>query len=215
MAHRKEEWNGFHTNITDQAPGWGNPQIVNTYEVAPGNTIATEMSEVLEALIRRIGQAQEERRATGMTCPVVLTPNEERVLSLGDHHPGNDLPGVVPSYQRQGRSLYWKGACIKVVAGNARLQQLVLEVFEEENWGNQIDDPLPPKQGMNGAARLRETVRCLNKGLKPGTIRFFSDGTGKGICWKVVEEQPRAEKKPRKHETHASHMDCEVGKAVK
>jgi hypothetical protein len=59
----------------------------------------------------------------------------------------------------------------------------VLEAFQEEGWPRHIDDPLPPRRGMQQTPqqRLHETVKSLNSGLS--TIRFRADGSGRGVVW--------------------------------
>lgn len=138
---------------------------------------------VLDALRHRIGFARGMRHVTNKPCPVVLTPDEETLVAALALWRGDDRLASVPFYDTCGRCLYWEGTRLKQLAANASTQRLVLEAFEEDGWPGRIDDPLPPKRSLLPAARLRETVRNLNRGLRPGTIRFHSDGTGTGICW--------------------------------
>ena len=56
----------------------------------------------------------------------------------------------------------------------------VLDRFQELDWPECIDDPLP---GEPDSQRKRETLVTLNKGLQ--LIRFFSTGTVRGIRWLV------------------------------
>jgi hypothetical protein len=58
----------------------------------------------------------------------------------------------------------------------------ILDVFEEENWPERIDDPLPDGRD---AYRLKAAIASLNRGLIG--LRFSRDGTGEGIRWKRTE----------------------------
>ncbi len=67
-------------------------------------------------------------------------------------------------------------------------QQTVLEVFQEEGWPRRIDDPLPPKEGIEIKRRLIETIKSLNRAHQAvDHLRFFGDGTGRGVCWKLAK----------------------------
>lgn len=64
-------------------------------------------------------------------------------------------------------------------------EQAILAAFEDEAWPSRIDDPLPPKHGMDPQERLHQTIKNLNKNHKCDAIRFFGDGTGTAVCWKL------------------------------
>ena len=68
----------------------------------------------------------------------------------------------------------------------APAQEAVLVAFEAQAWVERIDDPLEPEGGLDVKERLRETAKSLNRGLKPGTIRFHADGSGSGFRWEVL-----------------------------
>jgi hypothetical protein len=68
---------------------------------------------------------------------------------------------------------------------------LLLEAFEEAGW-RRIDDPLPPQKGVSSPRRLRQTVRNLNRGLRPRLIVFRVEADGRGVYW-VPAAHPRAE----------------------
>jgi hypothetical protein len=60
---------------------------------------------------------------------------------------------------------------------------MILEVFQEEHWPPRIDDPLPPKPGIEPQRRLHDTINSLNRNQRHRLIRFFADGLGKGVRW--------------------------------
>ena len=88
---------------------------------------------------------------------------------------------------RKPRVLLLDGCVIKRFRVPADNQEKVLSAFQEEDWPSHVDDPLPPKQGMDCKERLKFTIRRLNAGQKDGRICFFGDGTGEGICWEALE----------------------------
>jgi len=62
-------------------------------------------------------------------------------------------------------------------------QYLILDVFEEENWPERIDDPLPRAANISPSRRLHETIAGLNRYQSNPILRFSGDGHGKGIIW--------------------------------
>jgi hypothetical protein len=71
----------------------------------------------------------------------------------------------------------------------APAQELILAAFQEEGWPPAIDDPLPSQFNQDPKRRLHYTVRNLNRGQKPIRIRFFINGNGETIRWKLVAPQ--------------------------
>jgi hypothetical protein len=96
-------------------------------------------------------------------------------------------PRIVPQWDSRSRVLTWRGKPIKRLLRPAPAQSILLTVFQEQGWPDLIDDPLPGLPDGDAPARLRDTIRNLNRGLLHGTIRFFTDGTGEGVRWGVVE----------------------------
>ena len=70
----------------------------------------------------------------------------------------------------------------------AHNQEAVLSAFQEEGWPHRIDDPLPYRAGVRAKYRLHFTIGRLNQSEKDRLIRFFGDGTGEGVCWRLVED---------------------------
>ncbi len=60
----------------------------------------------------------------------------------------------------------------------------VLAAFQELGWPSRIDDPLPPGEGVPAEQRLRDTVKNVNRTLRPKLIRFCTDATGRHILWR-------------------------------
>lgn len=87
----------------------------------------------------------------------------------------------IPVWNAERRDLVYRGRLVRRVRGRSVATHIhtILDAFQEEGWPDRIDDPLT--DGPN-AARLRETIRTLNKGLIG--LRFVADGSGEGILWK-------------------------------
>jgi hypothetical protein len=71
----------------------------------------------------------------------------------------------------------------KVPAPN---QEMVLAVFQEEDWPAYIDDPLSPHSEIDPRRRLHDTINSLNRNQKMNLIQFRGNGSGTGIRWEVV-----------------------------
>lgn len=93
----------------------------------------------------------------------------------------------VPGYDALSRRLSWRGGVVKTLAREAACQEAVLLAFQQAGWPALLDDPLEVEAGVDVKARLRQTVKSLNKRLRPGTIRFHADGTGRAVRWAVVQ----------------------------
>lgn len=65
-------------------------------------------------------------------------------------------------------------------------QELVLTAFQEEHWGNEIDDPLIPLDGLASRERLHDTIKGLNRRQKTRLIQFRGNGTGEGVLWQFT-----------------------------
>jgi hypothetical protein len=94
-------------------------------------------------------------------------------------------------YGVSGKRELWVGNyLIKKYTQPAKNQELVLQAFEEQNWPDRIDDPLPGVAGVNAKRRLRETVEALNDHHKTqGVLRFYMDGTGEGVTWELLRDR--------------------------
>ena len=68
----------------------------------------------------------------------------------------------------------------KVPAGN---QELILAAFQELGWPAAIDDPLPPRDGLDRKRRLHDTINSLNRNQRRPLLKFRGKGDGQGVCW--------------------------------
>lgn len=86
----------------------------------------------------------------------------------------------------------WDPECHRLYVGNVLVKEFklpspnqgtVLMAFEEDDWPQRIDDPLPPSGEVDPKLRLRSTIKSLNRNQKKRLIRFMGDGSGQGIIW--------------------------------
>ena len=121
----------------------------------------------------------------------ILRPELLEFLYLLEKHPVAAMQdvkpesGIKPEWDRSRGELRFRGEIIKIIRkiGQAKHVIPVLNAFQEANWPNRMDDPLP---GGPDDERLRDTVKSLNSQLT--IIRFSADGTGQGFVWERVEE---------------------------
>ena len=102
------------------------------------------------------------------------------------------LRKLKPKWLPEKRQLTFDGRVIKQFRVPSCNQEAVLMAFEEEGWPPRIYDPLIPKNGIEMKRRVMETIKSMNRWHKQKVIRFFGDGTGRGICWRL-EAEPFAE----------------------
>jgi hypothetical protein len=147
----------------------------------------------------------DELIALGMFEPEVNGRDGPRLTRPGLHvvkeilHHGVEKvfrPRNVPMYDGGNMLLYWRGTVIKTWDREATSQNAVLAAFEEEDWPDMILDPIWPDLEQDAKERLRETVKRLNKGLKPGTIRFFTTRLGTAVRWAPVRGNKQKRKNP-------------------
>jgi hypothetical protein len=131
--------------------------------------------------------AQEVLRGAGARW--ALTPSElefARGLLAGSGGTGSARRLETPRWDRPAMELWWRGVCIRRYRHDAANQRAVLDAFEEEDWPNRLDDPLPSAKQMSRKQRLHQTIQGLNKGQKPQQLWFRGDGTGQGVCWEPI-----------------------------
>jgi hypothetical protein len=95
---------------------------------------------------------------------------------------------VAPHWNAARRELRFHGKVVKRFCVPAINQVRVLSCFQELDWIESIDDPLPPVGDTDPKQRLRATIKSLNSGHKVRLIRFHLNGTGTQIYWEAATE---------------------------
>jgi len=90
----------------------------------------------------------------------------------------------VPTWHAVERRLCFAGQTLKEFATPAPNQELILTAFEEESWAAHIDDPLPPRTGVDPRMRLNKTLYRLNHSLAPPLIHFSCEH-GHTVRWQT------------------------------
>ena len=95
---------------------------------------------------------------------------------------GRDLPPL-PQWDGRLRELHFGGRLVKCFRVPSPNQETILAAFQEEGWPELIDDPLPPAPCRDPKRRVHDTIKNLNRHQANCLLRFYGDGTGKGIRW--------------------------------
>jgi hypothetical protein len=85
------------------------------------------------------------------------------------------------------RELRYRGQVIKRYRVPAPNQELVLAAFQEEDWPEFIDDPLPPVDDIDPKYRLQVTIKALNRNQVTRPIRFHGNGNGLQVHWAAAQ----------------------------
>jgi hypothetical protein len=154
------------------------------------------------------GESRRFQHNVGLTIHrracLVLTPAGERVARRmamrASGRPRSDQRKIVraetigrtiPHWDRDRRELRLGSRLIKQFKLPSPNQEMILTVFDEENWPARIDDPLSPSTTVNTKQRLHDTIKNLNRNQKQRLIRFLGDGTGQGVRWELIADDSK------------------------
>ena len=102
------------------------------------------------------------------------------------------MPGsgavVVPTWD--GRRLCWGGVAVREFRQRAENQKLILATFQEFGLVAEIDDRLPGNSELDAKTRLHDTIKDLNRYMRPRLLHFAGDGTGQAVRWEYIGEAP-------------------------
>jgi len=94
---------------------------------------------------------------------------------------------TTPFYDRELRELRVGPILVKRFTQASDAQEILLLVFQEENWGRCIDDPLPVKDEQEAKQRLRAAVYNLNRRQRVPLLHFRVIWRGTGVAWEFRE----------------------------
>lgn len=92
-----------------------------------------------------------------------------------------------PIWDRDRRQLRLGRRVIKEFKVPAANQEVILAVFQEEDWPAKIDDPLPRSPEIDPQRRLHDTINSLNRNQRHRLVHFGADGLGRGVRWRLGE----------------------------
>lgn len=160
--------------------------LLHRYETTPEGASRRSFSKPRASrLTRRSCFVLSERAESDDFTPTLL--DDDHSLSLRVHK-GPDVASK-PHWNPQRHELTFDGRVVKAFHRPAPNQQLILQVFEEEDWPDRIADPLPLEPGLPAKRRLHETIQSLNAGQSARLIVFHGDGTGEGVLWSCVRQK--------------------------
>ncbi len=100
-----------------------------------------------------------------------------------------DEIALKPRWNQHSQELSLAGELIKRFRQESPNQTRILAAFEEENWPQAIDDPLPQNTAIDPKERLRATTKALNRRQSSRLIRFSGNGSGRAVQWQLVDAQ--------------------------
>jgi hypothetical protein len=128
------------------------------------------------------------------TC-VLLTTKGAALAAYANPAPPYEIPGMNgKSYPQTSLKPYWHATRRELSLGDrmvkqfhvpARNQELILSVFQQEDWPKSIDDPLACGFDTDPKIRLNDAVYRLNHNQFACLIRFHVIGHGSGVHWSL------------------------------
>ena len=92
-----------------------------------------------------------------------------------------------PFYDSELRRLYVGTTEVKRFMQASDAQEILVLVFQEENWRRRIDDPLPVKHNQDPPQRLRAAVCNLNRRQHVPLLHSRVIHKGTGVAWQFRE----------------------------
>jgi hypothetical protein len=148
-----------------------------------GNQFAQQSHAVNDA---RAGYSKDSEEQGGIPSSRDRTPARPSAGNNRGLTQAESLPRQVPVWDITLHELRLGKRVIKRYTHPAPAQELILSVFQEENWPPAIDDPLTVQFRQDPKRRLHYTIRNLNRAQKPFRLRFFVNGNGQTIRWELV-----------------------------
>jgi len=149
-------------------------------------------------LARQIGQSCAASSATGTDATAEVVSHERingHAVDCGESGDNASSDGIVvatvakPTWDRDRRQLRVGTRVVKEFKVPATNQEIILAVFEEEEWPAKIDDPLPRTPQIDPQRRLHDTINSLNRKSAPPAPPFRRRRIGPR---RAMETDPKA-----------------------
>ena len=140
------------------------------------------LTEEGHALARRIAESSDAEIDSVAGTPVAV-----HLGRLGRRNGDGAAALQLPTWDGERRQLRVGSRVVKEFKVPAMNQEIVLAVFEEEQWPPRIDDPLPWKSDIDPQRRLHDTINSLNRRQRHRLVHFSADGLAQGIRWELVD----------------------------
>jgi hypothetical protein len=155
-----------------------------------GAATAIEIAPEIRAAHARLAKDKDQGACLLLTGSGVLwvradahDPTTFHLCNGGDARPTRDF---TPLWDRDNRVLSLGGQIVRRYGRSSPNQEAVLQAFQEQGWPYRIADPLPYSAEVPPKLRLHDTIRWLNLRHECRLVRFLGDGTGEGVCWKLL-----------------------------
>lgn len=160
-------------------------------EAAKRGVVSVASPEQADGLLRELEAAGFVEMVTGGGMAVLTKRGVECLVSVllrGKRDWWEAGCGKVerPEYDAKARVLRWYSEVVKELKREAPNQEALLLACPDYDAGAPIPNPLQVDSYDSPSEVLVQTVKDVNKGVKPGTIRFHMDGKGTGFCWKPL-----------------------------
>jgi len=99
--------------------------------------------------------------------------------------PAQALAKTTPRFDTQKRELWVGHTLVKKFLQPAAAQETIVQAFQELDWQDIIDDPLPRVDAVNPKHRLHDAIQNLNRNQRGHVLHFFGDGSGKRVGWEL------------------------------
>ena len=87
-----------------------------------------------------------------------------------------------PYWDNACHTLFVRGKALKHFKFEAPNQEAVLRAFQQHHWQRCVAVTLPQDPGVSLKARLHDTIKNLNRELRPH-LRFRQEGSGSRVSW--------------------------------
>jgi hypothetical protein len=104
---------------------------------------------------------------------------QDLVLEFEAVRPSCSDHATRPRWDKARRELWYGDKLCLEYKRPAPRQHLLLDAFEEMNWPDRIDDPLPPGTSANTIGDLQKRLRSNNS-----PVAIERDGSGTGFLWR-------------------------------
>jgi hypothetical protein len=123
-------------------------------------------------------ELQQDEAWIGPVAAALSQPDGEQQASDGEGR---------PHYDARRHELRCGARLLRKFNRSAPNQEAVLEAFQAKDWADWVANPLEGDDQAERLARLRQTLKDLNAGLKSGPIYFFIGGEG-GARWRRSDD---------------------------
>jgi hypothetical protein len=163
------------------ANGRLSPQVAAAFQQFLADHI--EAAVAGSPLLTECGERYLRKLLVPVSSPNAGGPRRTRISRL--------VRRALPHWDADARRLWLGGVLLKEFRQPAQNQTALLDAIEAHGWEvGHVSNPLPPERGESESEaqeRLHETIKNLNRGMPPQTIRFRGDGSGRGVWWEISD----------------------------